>query len=69
MDELLCVCIYIIYKCIYTHILQSDNSVLAAILYINSSSSIKSKLYEGVSEPQPTEAAKRLLGDQISANG
>ena len=47
--------------------LQSDNSILAAILYINSSSSIKSKLYEGVSEPQSTEAAKRLFGDQISA--
>ena len=47
--------------------LQSGNLILAAILYINNSSSIKSKLYEGVSEPQPTEAAKILFGARISA--
>ena len=47
--------------------LQSVNLILAAILYINSSSGIESKLYEGVIAPQPTEAAKRLFGDRISA--
>lgn len=47
--------------------LHPCDSLLATVLSINDGQDSKTKLFEGVSSPYPTEAARNLFGSQMSA--